>query len=47
MADNNTVVGSGGAAAPPPVSIPKETIERLLKDIRDMVTYIDFRKRLF
>lgn len=38
MADNNTYVGSGDAAAPTPVSIPKETIDRLLKDIRDMVT---------
>ena len=42
MADNKTtiavVVGGGGGGGPPPVSIPKETIERLLKDIRDMVT---------
>ena len=31
--------GVGGeASAPPPVSITKETINRLLKDIRDMVT---------
>ena len=33
MEDNKPTVG-----APPPVSIPKETIDRLLKDIRDMVT---------
>lgn len=39
MADNSTTNGvvDEGSNAPPPVSIPKETIERLLKDIKDMV----------